>query len=284
MSAGQARVELSSHPVWRMRLVRELPRLALLAVSLFGLLASARFAIAPPRPMSANAPLPGPAPVDEAAQGFATLFARRYLTWNAREPIEDEQRLEPFAGSHLEQAAGFVPPPEGAQRVEWVEVVQAREPVSGVHVYTVAAQTSRGLLYLAVSVTRTADGALALAGYPAFVGPPASAPAVVEQRLQDVENPALEVVVRRALTNYLSGSGSDLAADLTDGANVAAPTFPLELLSVAREVWARGGGAVIATIQASDARGARYTLAYEIDVSKAQGRWEISAIETEPNE
>jgi len=40
---------------------------------------------------------------------------------------------------------------------------------------------------------------------------------------------------------------------------------------------------VLAVVQAEDARGVRYTLAYEVDVVRAQGRWEISAIEMDPD-
>jgi hypothetical protein len=47
--------------------------------------------------------------------------------------------------------------------------------------------------------------------------------------------------------------------------------------------WAPGTGAVLATVQAQDARGVRYTLAYELDVVRSQGRWEISAVQTDPD-
>jgi hypothetical protein len=36
-------------------------------------------------------------------------------------------------------------------------------------------------------------------------------------------------------------------------------------------------------VQAQNARGARYTLAYELDVARVQGRWEVSAIQTDPD-
>ena len=47
--------------------------------------------------------------------------------------------------------------------------------------------------------------------------------------------------------------------------------------------WAPGAGAVLAVVQAQDARGARYTLAYELDVARVQGRWEVSAIQMDPD-
>jgi hypothetical protein len=278
-----AGVTIRSHPLWRLRLMRELPRYLILGASLFGLLASARFAIAPPRPSAGVEHRPSVAPVDPAAQAYAVLFARRYLTWSARAPLRSERELEPFIGSRLDPAAGFVPPPEGEQTVEWAEAVEARETAPGAHVFTIAAQVRpQGLLYLTVGVRRTAAGALALTGYPALVGAPASGSALPASG-HPVEDPRLETVVRRALTNYLAGATSELAADLTAGAAVSTPSMPVQLTTVLREGWAPGGGSVEATVQASDSRGARYTLGYEIDVIRTQGRWEISAIQTEPD-
>jgi Conjugative transposon protein TcpC len=273
-----------AHPLWRLRFTRELPRYIVLALGGFGVLASARFAIAPPKPAS-GAVSAVPAPVaDRSAEGFAALFARRYLTWDAAEPARDQQQLEPFAGSQLEPAAGFLPPATGAQRVEWAEVVGSREAAPGQTVYTVAAETRPvGLLYLTVGVTRTQAGNLALTGYPALVGPPASQASISSPVLRPIEDPGLQLVVKRALTNYLAGAGTDLAADLTSGAAVSAPTLPLELESISREGWAPAGGSVVATVQAEEERGARYTLTYELDVTRAQGRWEVSAIQTDPD-
>lgn len=278
-------VRVDTRRLWRLRLSRELPRYALFAVALSGLAASARFAIAPP-----VAPLPAalahpPTPPDDAAEGYAVLFARRYLSWSAAEPQLSTQELEAFVGRGMEANAGLEVPARGEQRVEWAEVVQSREPAPAEHVYTVAAQTdSEGLLYLTVPVARTAAGALTLAGYPAFVGPPASEPEHTDEHLREVAEPALTTVVQRALSNYLAGSESELAADLAVGASVSVPTVPLALQSLQRLDWAQEGSAVVATIQASEARGARYTLAYELDVLRTQGRWEVSAVQTEADE
>lgn len=280
---NHARVGIRTYPIWRVRLARELPRYVLVAAAAFGLLASARFAVAPPRPIEV-APSSSAAAIDPAAQAYAALFARRYLTWNAREPARDARELEPFVGTQLDAAAGFVPPPEGSQEVEWVEVVQSRETEAGSHVYTVAAQTSAGLLYLTVGVTRTSAGALALTGYPALVGAPAAGPPVAPPRLRAVEDAALQTVVRRGLGNYLAGATTDLAADLAPGAAVSSPPIPLQLISIGSESWAPGGGSVLVTVHASDGRGARYVLTYELDVTLSHGRWELSAIQTEPDD
>jgi hypothetical protein len=40
---------------------------------------------------------------------------------------------------------------------------------------------------------------------------------------------------------------------------------------------------VIAVVQARDARSVQYTLAYELDVAVVGGRWEVSAVQTDPS-
>jgi len=288
-STPTAQVRIATRPLWRIRVAREWPRYLLSALAVAGLAASARFAIDPPRPATPRVTAPGPAPPDLAAEGFAVQFARSYLTWSAAEPQAHEAALAPFVGQGIDPDAGLQPPSSGEQRVEWAEVVQERELASAgpaQHVYTVAAQTDEaGLQYLTVSVVRTAGGSLALGGYPAFVGAPASGPAQTgaQAHLREVGEPALATVVARALRNYLAASASELAADLTADAHVSLPTTALSLESVQRLNWAQGAGAVIAVVAAADARGAHYTLAYELDVARVQGRWEISAIQMDPD-
>jgi hypothetical protein len=279
-------VTLTTRPLWRIRLARELPRYLLGALALAGILASARFAIDPPRAKLPTALLRRPAPPDLAAEGLATLFARSYLTWNAADPEVRERELAQFAAPAMEAGAGLQAPATGEQRVEWTQVVQERTPQPGEHVYTVAAQTdTAGLLYLTVSVLRAPGGGLALAGYPAFVGAPAIGPAQTGagEHLPQVSDSELATVVERALRNYLADSPSDLAADLLTGARVSPPALGLELQSLQALRWAPGGSAVRALIHAQDQRGVQYTLAYELDVARAQGRWEISAIQMDPD-
>jgi len=278
-----ATVTVSPRSLWSIRLTRSLPRYVVCALSAAGILASARFAIAPPRPRVAASATVVPPAADRAAEGFAALFARRYLSWSAAEPLASERALEPYAGGGVEAGAGLRLPVNGSQRVEWAEVVQWREPTRGTHVYTVAAQTdTAGLVYLSVGVTRGGDGRLRLDGYPAFVGAPAQGPAQSLARLPEVTDPALQRVVERALRNYLAGSEANLAADLTVDAQVSLPQIGLNLVSLARPHWTNGGGAVLAVVQAQDGRGARYALQYEIDVRRVGSRWEVSAVQMDP--
>jgi hypothetical protein len=269
--------------MWRIRLARELPRYLLQGLAIVGLFASARFAIAPPRAVIAHAPIPSAELVDRAAEGFVSLFARRYLTWDSRDPEAHRIALAPFVGSSIEAEAGLEPPEDGEQQVQWTQVVQARVGAGGERVYTVAVQTDTdGLLYLAVGVVRRAGGGLALAGYPAFVGAPASSVAIGPGGLREVEDPALKTVSMRALRNYLGHAESELAADLTTGARVSLPGVTLALQSLVSLDWLADGRSVLAIARARDKRGAEYTLGYELDVLTAAGRWEVSAIQMDP--
>ena len=276
-------VRVASRPLWRDRLIRGVPRYLLYATCVAGLLASARFAIFPPRSIASRSRTQSFALPDLAARGYATLFARRYLTWEAERPAVSGNALTTMAGSALQLDAGLTLPPSGEQRVLWAEVVQERAPAPARHVYTVAAQTdTAGLLYLTVTVARESDGRLALAGYPAFVGAPASEPAELPVASSEVDEPALAAVVERALRNYLAASQEELSADLAVGARVAVPTASLTLLSISRLTWSADRRSVLAIVRARDARGAQYTLGYEADVEELHGRWELSAIQVDP--
>jgi hypothetical protein len=278
-----ARLSVSAQPMWRIRCVRESPRYLLYLTCLVGLAASARFAIAPPQPRQQIVNRGKVYEPDLAAQGFASLFARRYLSWDASEAQAHGLEV-PELGGRGAEAADIRLPPTGEQRVLWTEVVQTRVAAPGVRVYTVAVETDTdGLLYLTVPVARLADGRLALSGYPAFVGPPAAAPAQLASSSHEVNDQTLAPIVSRALRNYLAGSPDELAADLTPGARVSLPTQPLVLESVERATWASDGQTVRALVRASDRRGVQYALGYELDVSRSQGRWEVSAVQMDPD-
>lgn len=280
---SQTLVSVTPRPIWRIRLARELPRYLLRGLAIAGLLASARFVIAPPRPILAHTSASGLTTSDRAAEGFATLFARSYLSWDSRDPEAHRVALAAFVGSWMEPEAGLQPPQNGEQQVQWAQVVQARVLASGEQLYTVAAQTdTAGLLYLTVGVARKA-GELALAGYPAFVGAPAVTGAVAPAHLHEVEEPALETVVTRALRNYLAGAESELDADLAAGAGVSLPAQAFALQSLDSLDWSSYGRSLLATLRARDKRGTQYTLTYELGVRLSAGRWEISAIQTNPD-
>jgi hypothetical protein len=273
-------VSVASCPLWRVRLALELPRYVLMAASVAGLIASLRYALLPPRPRAPAAPRARGPRIDRAAEGFAALFARRYLSWSPAESEAGESGATALAGTGFEDVAP-VPPPGSGERVEWAEVVQVRESAVGELAYTVAAQTDRdGLVYLSVEVARRSGG-LALAGYPAIVGAPAFTSAR-PARAREISDGALAGVVERALTNYLAGAGEELEADLAAGARVSLPAHPLRVESFAGLSWLSASRTVTAVVKARDAAGVRFTLAYELEVVRAQGRWEVAAIQTDP--
>jgi hypothetical protein len=283
LGGGGAFVTLSARSLWRVRMAQGLTRYLFCAACLAGLAASARFVIVPPR-VSASAVAGPTAPLPEpAAEGYAVLFVRRYLGWDASRPQLSEQSLASMTGSALAPGAGLILPTSGEQHVEWAEIVQSRPVDPGTHVYTVAAQTdASGLVYLTVGVARKADGRLALDGYPAFVGAPDADAAEPPARAPEVADPALTAVVERALRNYLAGGPEELAADLSSNARVSLPSLNLALESVQRLGWSEDRRSVLAIVQARDTRGARYTLGYELDVADRNGRWEVSAIQMDP--
>jgi hypothetical protein len=135
---------------------------------------------------------------------------------------------------------------------------------------------------LTVDVERRPEGSLALAGYPAFVGPPTSVSARPVPAGREISDASLSLVVTRALRNYLARSPDELAADLAAGARVSVPGLALGLESVQHLSWTPDGRSVLAVVRATDARGTAYTLGYELDVSRAQGRWEVSAVQMDP--
>ncbi len=268
--------------MWVVRLGRRVGRLLVAAVALSGCAAAMRVAIAPPRSVPTRAPV---AAEHLAAEGFAALFARRYLTWNAAAPALHQQGLAPFTGSGVDPDAGLVPPANVSEQVLWTDVVQSRSGPAGEEVYTVAVATdAAGLEYLAVPVVRNGAGGLALGGYPAFVGPPATGSFdEASASLPQLGDATLSIVVTRALRNYLADAGSNLAADLTPNARISYPAQPLVIDDVASLRWSSADESVVAQVVASDDRGVQYSLAYEIAVARDQSRWEVSAIEVNPD-
>lgn len=277
-------IRLETRPLWRLRASASLTRWVLYATAAVGVGTTVRFAIAPPR---ASVPRAVPVVVvDRAAEGFATLFARRYLTWDAASPAAHADALAQFVGGAIDPDAGMRVPERGSERVDWAEVVQARSAGVGEHVYTVAVDSGRpSPTYLSVDVVRDGGGTLRLGRYPALVGPPAIGTAgnLDDGGIGDVSDASVSSVVERALHNYLAGSGQNLAADLAPGTVVATPVARLALDQVTQLRVARDGR-VLATVRARDDRlGASYTLTYELDLLRSSGgRWLVDAIQSDP--
>ena len=257
--------------------------LSTLRVVGIGLAASARFAIAPPRPTALRGDSPGPAPADLAAEGYASLFARRYLTWNVAEPGASQRGLAAFVGSGMEPGAGLRLPQSGEQHVEWAEVVQERSlrsRATGLHGRRPDGH-GRSPLPGGGRGAR-ARRQLSLTGYPAFVGAPGSGPATGWRAAAPSWRPGLATVVGRALRNYLAALGRRARGGPDRRRSCLAPRRGAAPPSVQRIDWLPDRRSVLAVVQAQDGRGAQYTLGYELDVALAQGRWEVSAIQMDP--
>ncbi|HWT92074.1 MAG TPA: hypothetical protein VN238_03690, partial [Solirubrobacteraceae bacterium] len=94
------------------------------------------------------------------------------------------------------------------------------------------------------------------------------------------DDPQLAAVVRRALTNYLSGQAENLRADLAPDADLPAPSRPLRVTGDPRVEHA-GRGRVSAEVVAEDRRGAVYTLRYELAVVR-RDRWYVADLLSSP--
>ncbi len=109
MRADAPLLAISAKPVWRIRIGREWPRYLLYLACVAGLAASARFAIDPPSQRQAFGKVSAYVP-DLAAEGFASLFARRYLDWNSAEPQGHVLEIAQLGGR------GTEPPTFGSRR------------------------------------------------------------------------------------------------------------------------------------------------------------------------
>jgi hypothetical protein len=272
------------------RIRARVPRYAFLAFVVLMCMAGVRSILSPPAPGAAPTET-GP-PVDFAEQSYALAFSQAYLTYDGARPEEREAALEPFSASGFEIGAGFSPPQSGSQRVQWTDVAQVQRPLAGGVIITVAAKLSSAAqpVYLSVPVDRGRGGAIYLAGYPAFVGPPLSTSrSAPEQGGEPVNEAEVSSLVKRALANYLAGDAENLSADLADAATVTLPTNRLRLDGVDQLDWVNGtgGGAVLATISATDARGGAYTLRYEVGVGRVSAAdprlgpgWRVTYVQT----
>ena len=237
-------------------------------------------------PVAAAARCAEPRRRDRAAEAYAVLFARRYLTWNAAEPQASAQALEPFLGPGMEADAGLRA--AGERRAAGGmggSGAGARTGAGRARVHGRRADGRGGLLYLTVAVVATADGS-ARAGRLSrrSSGRPPRRP---RSRARGIcaksTEPALATVVQRALRNYLAASAERAGGGSRRRRARLAPGLALSLESMQRLDWAPEGGAVLATVQAQDGAGSSYTLAYELDVVREQGRWEISAVQMDPD-
>lgn len=222
--------------------------------------------------------------VDLAAAAYAQRFTAAYLSFDT----DDLQaRVAALATFDAQGAAagsdGYVPPAAGRRTVTAVTLVSRLATPAGER-YVIGADTRPdGRIYLAVTVTRDARGALRLVGFPAIVGGPLTGAPIDAPSGAPVEDAPLTAVLSRAVRNYLAGRAQDLAADLASDATVSLPAQPLRLVRLVELRAEPGpGGLVLVTVQAQSRAGEQLTLTYEMAVVQRAGRWLVRAIATNP--
>jgi len=255
------------------------PRIALFAVCAVLSLLGLRALVAPvPSKVAAAVMSTGQ---DLSAEAFAEGFARAYLSWDVELPEAHERAVAQFVGADVDAGAGLVLPPRGSQRVRWATVAQDGTGVHGRRMVTVAAVTSNGPVWLAVTVARD-HGALFVPVAPAIVGGPPSAPRASSGVEAEVEDRGLRLVAARVVRNFLAGERDDLAADLAPHVAVSPPAQPLKPRSTDAVTWVTRPRRVAVAVTARERSGAVAALRYELDVRRMAGRWVVTAVHTNP--
>jgi Conjugative transposon protein TcpC len=272
---------ITRHSLRRVRMAGVAPRIALYAVTTV-LCAAGLASIARGHKTIHETFVAAGRGFDLAAAEYATDFARAYLTYSSSNSGARAEALSRFTNSMIDDDAGVTT--QGQQTVSWAEPVQEEPQATGETMVTVAAQTSGAAApqYLAVPVIRARGGALAIANYPAFVGPPTVATGYEAPNQVVVTDSALIAMVTRVVTNYLDDDALDLQADMAPGAQVSLPTAALTVQHVTNVTWAYASGLVEVDVQAVDSAGTTFSLVYLIGVVH-QERWYATSISVNPS-
>lgn len=232
---------------------------------------------APPTATVAAAPRGGP-PAEVGA--FAEAFAREYLSWQPGDIAEREARLASFLAAGLDPDAGLVTPTDGEQSVVWTSIAQVRPTGRSRWAARVVAALGDGRrVSLDIPIVHARE-ALAVGDYPAPASLAGGAHGLRAMSPRDpVQDGELELVVRRAVRNFLAVRTQDLLADLAPGARVLTPDAPTRLLTVEELHWTQPGEALAALVQAELPGGATARLRVHLRVRR-EGRWFITAFTT----
>jgi hypothetical protein len=221
------------------------------------------------------------------AAGFAELFIAAYL-----EPGEGSTSgLDRFMDSMAL---------DGVEAGSWSVVrtasLDAEEISPGYFAVTVAAELIAhtigsdsasvpepvGTLFYSVGIAET-DSGWAVVGLPSLMPAPnrVSAPHVLVDRLDGIGDPALEDMVSRFLSAYLTGDGH-LTRYLAPSASVAGPQpSPFTAVEVLGSGMAddKQGGAIVAVVaRTTDDAGRAQLLEFWLAVSQRDGRWEVAEV------
>ena len=221
------------------------------------------------------------AAADQASSALAVRFARTYL--------EDPslRALAPFLAEGA-RVGGGRPAAGVASGVAQAEVSATQRLGGGREILTVACELRDGrTVYLAVPISRSGAGEVAVTGAPWVVAAPSTA-GVVAERPRPIAGPdavAIRSLVEKFIPAYLSArSPRDLSYLLAPGASVIPLAGSLELLGAAGAVSQLGDGegarrAVVVACRLRDpSSGAVYRLAYRLGVIK-RNRWYVERVE-----
>lgn len=216
---------------------------------------------------------------DQASAALAVGFARTYLG------NPSQRALAPFLAEGARVGGGHSP---GGAGVAQAEVGATQRLGGGRTVLTVACELRDGrALYLAVPISRSGAGEVAVTGAPWMVAAPSTA-GVVAARPRPLAGPeagAIRALAAKFLPAYLSArSARDLSYLLAPGASVTPLAGELEPVGSAGSVAQLGDGegrqrAVVVTGRFRDAAaGTVYRLAYRLRVVR-RNRWYVEAVE-----
>jgi len=182
---------------------------------------------------------------DTPARAFAEEFARVYLTWLPGDGPAHAERISPFLSEEVRAAAVVQIPERGTvQTVSGTTVARAKPGALNRALVTVAVNVSRRngarrtrvTVYLAVPVARDATGGLAVYDRPAFTAPPTQATGVPPEgnALQGAaeDQRAIDELVNKFLTAYLSGQSDQLSFYTPPGTQITPLGSPLDLTRI----------------------------------------------------
>lgn len=264
-SAGSALHPLGRVAIWTV--------IALLLVRGLG-------AVLAPEGVSRSAPARSEG-VDPASASLAVRFARAYLTNPA------PRELTPFLAEDARVGSGRSALAGDAALIQ-TEVAATQELGGGRAVLTVACDLRDGRsLYLAVPISRSRAGGVAVSGTPWVVAGPSTAGVEGERPrpLAGEDAGAIRALAAKFLPAYLAArSARDLSYLLAPGASVAPLAGTLEPLGSGGSVAQLGDGegarrTVLVSGRFRDPEsGAVYRLAYRLELVR-RNRWYVRSVE-----
>jgi hypothetical protein len=221
------------------------------------------------------------AAVDQASSALAVRFARTYLD----DP--SSRVLTPFLAEGAKVRSGR-PPADSGPLVAQAEVSATQELGDGREILTVACELRDArVLYLAVPISRSGAGEVAVMGAPWIVAAPgvAGVAAVRPRPLAGPDAAAIGALVEKFIPAYVSArTPSDLSYLLAPGAGVVPLAGSLDLLGAPGAPAQLGDGegrrrtVIVACRLRDPASGAVYRLAYRLGLLR-RDRWYVQAVE-----